>query len=82
MKKIGLLYLIILLYQLHFLKVQEVHLFPLKDVRLLNGPFKDAQNTDLGYMLKLNMDRLLVPFRKDAGIPLKPKIIPTGKAQG
>jgi DUF1680 family protein len=45
--------------------------FPLSSVQLLNSPFKDAQQTDLHYMLQLDPDRLLAPFLKEAGIPPK-----------
>ncbi len=40
-------------------------------VRLLDGPFKEAQQTDMRYMLALNPDRLLAPYLKEAGIPPK-----------
>lgn len=42
--------------------------FPLSSVQLLNSPFKEAQQTDLQYMLQLDPDRLLAPFLKEAGI--------------
>ncbi len=45
--------------------------FNLKEVRLLDGPFKQAQETDKKYMLSLNADRLLAPYLREAG--LKPK---------
>ncbi|WP_426325133.1 beta-L-arabinofuranosidase domain-containing protein [Pedobacter sp. R-06] len=45
--------------------------FSLKDVRLLDGSFKQAQETDKKYMLSLDPDRLLVPYQREAG--LKPK---------
>lgn len=45
--------------------------FPLSSVQLLNSPFKDAQQTDLEYILQLDPDRLLAPFLKEAGIPPK-----------
>lgn len=45
--------------------------FPLNDIRLLDGPFKQRMEMDEQYMLKLNMDRLLAPYLKSAG--LKPK---------
>ncbi len=46
--------------------------FPLSDVRILEGPFLNAQQVDLKYMLALDPDRLLAPFLKNAGIkPLK-----------
>ncbi|MDN3582997.1 glycoside hydrolase family 127 protein [Mucilaginibacter flavus] len=47
--------------------------FKLQDVKLLPGVFKDAQQTDLKYMLALDPDRLLAPYLKEAGLkPLKP----------
>jgi DUF1680 family protein len=42
--------------------------FQLQHVRLLPGPFKDAQGTDLNYMLSLDPDRLLAPYLKEAGL--------------
>lgn len=45
-------------------------LFPLNDVRLLPSPFLEAQDTDLRYLLELDPDRLLAPFRREAGLPL------------
>ena len=45
--------------------------FPLSQVRLLDGPFKAAQQRDLKYLLQLDPDRLLAWFRKEAG--RKPK---------
>ncbi|WP_317195494.1 glycoside hydrolase family 127 protein [Rufibacter psychrotolerans] len=37
-------------------------------MRLLESPFQQAQQTDLKYILELDMDRLLAPFQKEAGI--------------
>jgi uncharacterized protein len=45
--------------------------FRLEDVRLLDGPFKNAMMRDAAYLLRLEPDRLLSGFRKEAG--LKPK---------
>lgn len=45
--------------------------FPLSSVRLLDGPFKAAQQTDLRYIMELNPDRLLAPFLREAGLPVK-----------
>ena len=45
--------------------------FPLNAVRLLDGPFKEAQQTDMRYMLSLDPDRLLAPFLREAGLPTK-----------
>ncbi|WP_377155019.1 beta-L-arabinofuranosidase domain-containing protein [Roseateles sp. UC29_93] len=44
--------------------------FPLSRVRLLDGPCLDAQRTDLRYLMALDPDRLLAPFRREAGLPL------------
>ncbi len=46
-------------------------LFPLADVRLTASPFLDAQNTDLHYLLALEPDKLLAPFQREAGLPVK-----------
>ena len=48
------------------LKVQP---FPLQQVRLLDGPFKQAQRLDQEYLLSLDPDRLLHNFRVNAGLP-------------
>jgi DUF1680 family protein len=44
---------------------------PLADVRLLDGPFLEAQKRDEAYLLKLEPDRMLHNFRVNAG--LEPK---------
>jgi DUF1680 family protein len=45
--------------------------FPLSDVRLLEGPFLEAQKRDEAYLLKLEANRMLHNFRVNAG--LEPK---------
>ena len=45
--------------------------FPLSSVRLLESPFKVAQQTDLKYILSLDADRLLAPYFKEAGLETK-----------
>ena len=47
--------------------------FPLRDVRILDGPFRDAQQRDLAYLLSLDPDRLLHTFRLNAGLPTTAK---------
>jgi DUF1680 family protein len=49
----------------------QVRAFPLRDVRLLDGPFKSAQDVDRQYILALDPNRLLAPFRKEAGLPAR-----------
>ncbi len=43
--------------------------FPMTQVRLLPGPFKDAEEWNRGYMNRLPADRLLHNFRVNAGLP-------------
>jgi hypothetical protein len=43
--------------------------FPLRDVRLLDGPFRDGQQRGLAYLMRLDPDRLLHTFRLNAGLP-------------
>jgi DUF1680 family protein len=49
----------------------QMQLFDLKEVRLKEGPFKNAQDVDLKYILELNPDRLLAPYLIASGIPVK-----------
>ena len=42
--------------------------FHLSDVRLLDGPFKDAQDRNLEYLLALDPDRFLAPYLREAGL--------------
>ena len=44
--------------------------FALDRVRLLDGPFLEAQATDLHYLMALDPERLLTPFRREAGLPV------------
>lgn len=55
----------------HNMDGNAARLFPLRDVRLLDGPFKQAQDRNLEYLMALDMDRLLAPFLREAG--LEPK---------
>ena len=50
---------------------REAMAFDLSDVRLLEGPFKKAMLLNSAYLLRIEPDRLLSWFRKEAG--LKPK---------
>jgi uncharacterized protein len=43
--------------------------FSLADVKLLDGPFKHAQDLNIQTLLQYNVDRLLTPYRKEAGLP-------------
>ncbi|GAB4022148.1 glycoside hydrolase family 127 protein [Spirosoma koreense] len=54
-----------------FPTLAQMQSFPLQEVRLTGGAFKQAQDVDLNYMLALDPDRLLAPYLIDAGLPLK-----------
>jgi len=47
--------------------------FPLSQVRLLDGPFRDAMVRDENYLLSLDCDRLLRNFRVNANLPTDAK---------
>ncbi len=49
----------------------QTQTFALSDVRLLDGPFKQAMVTDEKYLLALEPDRLLAGFRENAGLSPK-----------
>lgn len=50
--------------------------FQLGDVTLLDGPFKHARDLNLQVLLKYDVDRLLAPYRKEAGLSEKAKSYP------
>jgi len=45
--------------------------FPLSDVVITNGPFKHARDLNITVLLKYDVDRLLQPYLKEAGLPEK-----------
>lgn len=50
--------------------------FPLGDVRLLEGPFKHACDLNTKVLLQYDVDRLLAPFLKEAGLVPKAESFP------
>ena len=50
--------------------------FPLGDVTLLEGPLKHARDLNIKTLLKYDCDRLLAPYRKEAGLEPKAKAYP------
>ena len=50
--------------------------FPLGDVTLLDGPLKHARELNIKTLLKYDCDRLLAPYRKEAGLEPKAKTYP------
>lgn len=51
--------------------IAQMQEFKLQEIKLTSGPFKNAQNVDLKYLLDLNPDRLLAPYLIAAGLPTK-----------
>ncbi len=65
--------LILLLFCLAFTSAQaQDKLYPnefqLQDVKLLDGPFKHARDLNIEILLDYNVDRMLAPYRKEAGL--------------
>lgn len=60
----------------------SARLFSLSDVRLLDGPFKHAQELNRRYILALEVDRLVAPFRHEAGLPRKAPKYPNWESSG
>lgn len=56
--------------------------FPLDRVRLLDGPFQHAQELGRAYLLAHYIDRLLAPFRLEAGLAPKAPKYPNWESSG
>ena len=50
--------------------------FPLSDIKLLDGPFKHAEELNTKVLLEYDTDRLLAPFLHEAGLPPKAEYFP------
>lgn len=50
--------------------------FPISDVKLLDGAFKHARDLNVDVLLKYDPDRLLAPYRKEAGLQERAKSYP------
>ena len=50
--------------------------FPIGDVRLLDGPLKNARDLNIRTLLQYDCDRLLAPYRKQAGLEPKAPAYP------
>lgn len=74
MKSINIGLLICLMVLCKSVQAQEKlykNEFPVSDVTLLEGPFKHARDLNLHVLLQYDVDRLLAPYRKEAGLPQK-----------
>ena len=79
MTRIQIISSLSLLFSTLFLNAQDKlypNEFPLGDVQLLDGPFKHARDLNLEVLLKYDVDRLLAPYRKEAGLEMKAKPYP------
>jgi uncharacterized protein len=56
--------------------------FPLSQVRVLDGPFKHAQDLNIDYVRALEPDRLLAPYRIEAGLQPKAAKYPNWESTG
>jgi hypothetical protein len=60
----------------------KAYAFNLKEVKLLNSPFKHALSLDSAYLLSLKPDRLLHRFHKHAGLPTKDSVYRGWESEG
>ena len=50
--------------------------FPLRSVRLTDGPFKQSCELNIKVLLQYDVDRLLAPFLQESGLPKKAEYFP------
>ncbi len=65
-----------------FSQEDRLELFSHKNVQLLDSPFKKAMGVDLEYILKMDPDRLLAPFLREAGLQPKAESYPNWENTG
>ena len=70
MIKLKISYCLVVLFTASSVLAQ-MQSFNLNEVRLTSGPFKNAQDVDLKYILELNPDKLLAPYLLESGLPTK-----------
>ena len=68
MKYLQILFLWCLCAGMASAQDQKIQAFALEDVELLESPFAHAAQIDMAYVLALDPDRLLMPFRREAGL--------------
>lgn len=61
----------LLLFLISYTGFSQMETFKLQEVRITDGPFKNAQDVDMKYILDLEPDRLLAPYLIDAGFTPK-----------
>lgn len=61
---------------------QKIQYFPLKDITLSESIFNKAMEADKNYMMSMEPDRLLAPYRKEAGLSPKAENYPNWENTG
>lgn len=61
---------------------QEIHYFPLRDVKLSESIFNKAMQADKKYIMSMEPDRLLAPYLKEAGLQPKAENYPNWENTG
>ncbi|KGO84707.1 acetyl-CoA carboxylase [Flavobacterium rivuli WB 3.3-2 = DSM 21788] len=67
----GIVSLTLITTTLSIAQTSQLKSFALSDVRLTDSQFKKAQQTDMGYILDMDMDKLLAPYYTEAGLTPK-----------
>nr|WP_324258370.1 glycoside hydrolase family 127 protein [Cellvibrio fontiphilus] len=71
MKLVSSLGFVSLGFYLSIMSASALELAPTRDVQLLDSPFLQAQNTNKEYLLAFDTEKMLAPFRREAGLPFK-----------
>lgn len=71
MNLVSSLRLVTLGFSLCIASAHALELAPTRDVQLLDSPFLQAQHTNKEYLMALDAEKLLAPFRREAGLPFK-----------
>lgn len=81
-KSLALLFFAVVCSTARAQQKANILLFKPEEVKLLPGIFKDAEATDLHYIMALEPDRLLSPFLREAGLKPKAKSYPNWENTG
>ncbi len=71
LRNLLLLFILTFLTSCTTAQKEPLHTFHLSDIELLDSPFKDAMTADAQYILAMDVDRLLAPYLKEAGLKAK-----------
>lgn len=74
MIRVHFIFIIIIICNIYIANAQDKlypNEFPLRDVTLLEGPFKYARDLNIQTLLQYDVDPFLAPYRREAGLPSK-----------